>query len=143
MSDKAKWWAGVAAGLAPIAVVAAMWPSFEPALDWFMKTSLLILERPVVQAVLVSMGIGVLLAGFLPHLHLLDNWPPSRTRAVTRGLCIAVTFAACYVLLSPVDSQQQAYALVYATLSGLASSAVWTTISNLLYRVAPKPESLK
>ena len=143
MSDPKKWWAGLGAALVPVAAVFAMWPTFEPALEWFVKTSILILERPVVQAVLVSMAIGVLLAGFLPHLHLLDNWPPSRTRAVTRGLCIAVTFAACYVLLNPVDSQQQAYALVYATLSGLASSAVWTTISNLLYRVAPKPESLK
>jgi len=140
--DKSKLYTSLLSIVGALAALFAFWPNFEPALDWFVRTSILILERPVVQAVLASMSIGVLLAGFLPHLHLLDHWPAGRTKAVTRLLCVAVTFGCCYVLINPEDSQQQ-YALVYATLAGLASSAAWTTISGLLYRVAPKPESLK
>lgn len=143
MTDRKKWWTGLGAALLPVAAVFAMWPSFEPAFDWFFRMTMLILDRPVVQAVLGSMTVGVLLAGFLPHLHLLDRWPAERTKAVTRLLCVAVTFACCYILLNPQDSQQQSYALVYATLAGLASSAAWTTAAGLLYRVADKPESLK
>lgn len=135
----AKFWTGLGAALVPIGAVAAMWPQFEPALDWFVRTSALILERPTVQALIVSMLLGVLLAGFLPHV-VPGTWRPSATKAITRGLCMTVTFAACGVLLR---DQPAAYALVYCTLSALASSAVWTTASGLLYRVADKPESLK
>ena len=137
-----KWWAGLGAALVPVAAVFALWPTFEPALDWFVKTSILILDRPVVQALIVSMAIGVMLSGFLPHLAP-AKWQPSTTRLVTRLVCGGVTFASCYALLNPQDAAQQRYALVYCTLAWMASAQVWTTLSNLFYRVAPKPESLK
>lgn len=135
------WWTGAGAALVPIAAVFAMWGNFEPALDWFVKTSILILERPVVQAVIVSMVIGVMLSGFLPHI-LPGKWQPSTTRMVTRLVCGGVTFIACYVLLNPTPGQEP-IALVYCTLAWMSSASVWTTLSNLFYRVAPKPESLK
>ncbi len=140
--DAKKWWAGIAAGLAPIAVVAAMWPSFEPFLDWFVKVSLLILDRPTVQAVLASMALGVLLAGWLPHFAP-DKWEAGRTKAVTRFVSFVLTFAGCYVLLHPQTLQEQAYALFYCGLSSVASAQAWTTASGLLYRMKDKPESLK
>lgn len=134
------FWTATAATVAPIAAVAAMWPNFEPALDWFVRTSSLILERPTVQAVIVSMTLGVLLALFIPQIAP-GKWQPSTTKAMTRVLCMAVTFASCLVLLR--GQQEASITLVYATLSALASSAVWTTASGLLYRVTDKPESLK
>ncbi len=140
--DAKKWWAGLGAALVPVAAVFAMWPSFEPALDWFVRTSTTILERPTVQALLTSMTTGVLMALFLPHV-LPDKLSAGVTKALTRFLCGSVAFAACYVLLAPHTRQEQSYALVYATLAWLASAQVWTTASGLLYRVAEKPESLK
>lgn len=140
--DAKKWWAGLGAALVPIAAVFAMWPSFEPALDWFVRVSMLILDRPTVQAVLVSMTVGVLLSGWLPHFAP-ATWPAGRTEGVTKFLCGILTFLSCYFLLNPHGLEEQKIALVYCGLSCLASAQAWTMASGLFYRIAAKPESLK
>jgi len=140
--DKSKWYASLLSVVAALAGIFAFWPSFEPALDWFIKNSAIILERPQVQAVLGSMTIGVLLAGFLPHVAP-GRWPMERTEALTRLVCFVVTGICAYFLAAPANPVEVRTALIYALLAALASAQVWTTLSGLIYRVAPKPESLK
>jgi hypothetical protein len=137
-----KWQAGILSAVAGLAAIFAFWPSFEPALDWFIKNSAIILERPQVQAVLGSMTIGVLLAGFLPHVAP-GYWPMERTKALTRLVSFLVTGICAYYLAAPTNPVEVRTAMIYALLAALASAQVWTTLSGLLYKVAPKPESLK
>lgn len=144
--DKKQWYVSLLSAITALAALFALWPNFEPALDWFVRTSALILLRPQVQAVLASIAVGVLLAGLLPHVPLpwWQRRPSGTTKAVTRFLCVLVTFAACMALSDPHSAFEQRSALVYSTLAAFASSAVWTTLSGLLYRVGNlKPESLK
>ena len=140
--DKTKWGAGLLSVVATLAAVFAFWPSFEPALDWFIKNSAIILERPQVQAVLGSMTIGVLLAGFLPHVAP-GHWPMEKTKALTRFASFLVTGICAYYLAAPSNPVEVRTALIYALLAALASAQVWTTLSGLVYKVATKPESLK
>jgi peptidoglycan/LPS O-acetylase OafA/YrhL len=137
-----KWQAGILSAVAGLAAIFAFWPSFEPALDWFIKNSAIILERPQVQAVIASIAIGVMLAGFLPHV-VPGRWPAETTKALTRLVCFLVTGICAYFLANPTNPVESRTALIYALLAALASAQVWTTLSGLLYRVAPKPESLK
>jgi len=140
--DKPKLFASLLSVVTALAGIFAFWPSFEPALDWFVRNSAIILERPQVQAVIASMMIGVLLAGFLPHI-VPGKWPSEKTQALTRLVCFLVTGICAYVLANPRDAVEMRTALIYALLAALASAQVWTTMSGLIYRVAPKPESLK
>lgn len=140
--DKSKWLASALSVVTALAGIFAFWPTFEPALDWFVKTSSLILGRPQVQAVIASITIGVMLAGVLPHVAP-DNWPSSRTKALTRLVSFLVTGVCAYYLAAPINPVDQRTALIYALLAALASAQVWTTLSGILYKVAPKPESLK
>lgn len=137
-----KWQAGILSVVAGLAAIFAFWPSFEPALDWMIKNCVIILERPQVQAVLVSMTIGVLLASGLPHVAP-DRWAASRTKALTRLVSFLVTGVCAYYLANPTNPVEARTALIYALLAALASAQVWTTLSGLVYQVAPKPESLK
>jgi hypothetical protein len=140
--DKSKWYASLISVIAALAGIFAFWPSFEPALDWFIRNSAIILERPQVQAVIASIVIGVLLAGFLPHIAP-GKWPAEQTKALTRFVSFAVTGICAYFLANPSNAVESRTAMIYALLAALASAQVWTTLSGLLYRVAPKPESLK
>lgn len=137
-----KWQAGLLSLVTGLAAVFAFWPSFEPALDWFVKNSAIILERPQVQAVIGAITIGVLLALFLPHM-LPGKWSRTTTKAVTRFVSFLTTGICAYVLANPTNPVEVRTALVYALLAALASAQLWTTFSGLLYRVAPTPESLK
>lgn len=140
--EKSKWQAALLSTVTALAGIFAFWPTFEPALDWFIKNSAIILERPQVQAVLGSMTIGVLLAGFLPHVAP-GHWPMEKTKALTRFVSFLVTGICAYYLAAPTNPVEVRTAMIYALLAALASAQVWTTLSGLLYKVAPKPESLK
>lgn len=116
------------------------------AATWFIDTSALILLRPQVQAVLTSIAVGVLLAGFLPHVPLpwVQRLQPSTTKALTRLVCVLVTFSTCMALSDPQNPFETRSALVYATLAALSASAAWTTLAGLIYRFQHiRPESLK
>lgn len=140
--DKNKWYASALSFVAALAGIFAFWPTFEPALDWFVKNLALIIMRPQVQAIMASITIGVLLAGFLPHA-VPGRWSMERTKALTRFACFIVTGVCSYVLTNPTSPADVRTALIYALLAALASSQVWTTFSGLLYRVTDKPDSLK
>ncbi len=140
--DKSKWYASLLSVVAALAGLFAFWPTFEPALDWFVKNSAIILMRPQVQAVIVAIAIGVLLAGFLPYIAP-GKWPAARTEALTRLVCFLTTGTCAYFLAAPVTPTDVRTALIYALLAALASAQVWTTLSGLLHRVTPKPESLQ
>jgi hypothetical protein len=123
----------------------AFWPSVQPFADWFIATSGNLLQRPVVHAVLTAVTLGVLVAGFVPHipLKLIQNWPPTTTKAVTRSVGVLVAFLVAYRLQGPSTQKEIEAALIFSTLAATTTSAAWTTLSGLLYRVKAKPESLQ
>lgn len=143
--ENKKWFASFVASITALGMLFAQWANFEQALDWFLKVSLLIMERPTIQAVIVSIMAGVSLASFIPHLPIpwLRNWSPDKTKYWTRFTAIVTTFGFCALLLHPQDIDQWSVAFPYCTLAAGLSSALWTTLSGLLYRVVTKPESLK
>ena len=142
---KKKWYASMISVLTAAAGVLAFWPSFEPALEWFLKVSMIILDKPLNQAILTAIIAGVSLASFVPHIPLrcVHDWPPQKTRAVTRTVAVVTTFVCCLLLLAPDTRYAWAVAFFQATIAAGFSSAVWTTLSGLYYRIAAKPESLK
>lgn len=125
-----------------VAAVGLGWGQIEPLATWLVANLGIILQRPQVQAVLTSMTIGVLLAGLLPHV-LPGRLEAATTKTLTRLLCVVVTFGCAYWLTDPQNDVERRTALIYAFMSSLAASAIWTTLSGLVYRVAPRPESLK
>lgn len=127
---------------ATAAAIGVFWQHIEPMATWFVTNSGIILQRPQVQAVITSMVIGVLLAGALPHI-LPGRFDAGLTKALTRLLCVVVTFACAYWLTDPQNDVERRTAMIYALMSALSASAIWTTVSGLVYRVAGKPESLK
>jgi hypothetical protein len=142
---KKKWYASLISVLTAAAGVLAFWPSFEPALEWFLKVSMIILENQVARAVMTSIIAGVSLASFVPHIpsQRIHDWPAHKTKAVTRTVAVITTFACCLLLLQPGSPYTWAVAFFHATIAAGFSSAVWTTLSGLYYRIAPRPESLK
>ncbi len=130
------------ATITPLLGLFAFWSNIQPAAEWLVHTSALILERPQVQAVIGSMTIGVLFAGMLPH-WMPGRWAPETTKALTRLTCFLLTGICCFLLTDPKTPVETRTALIYALMAALAAPQVWTTLSGLFYRVAAKPESLK
>jgi hypothetical protein len=123
----------------------AFWPQVQPAADWFLSTSGSLLQRPIVQAVITAITIGVLLASVIPHLPfpIMARWEPGTTKAVTRTFCMSVAGYCAYTLIDPASQKARESALIFSLLAALGSSAVWTTLAGLLYRFKARPESLK
>lgn len=143
--EKKKWYTSLLATLTAMGVLFAQWSNFEQALDWFLKVSMLILDRPTIQAVIVSILAGVSLASFLPHTPFpcRRRWSPNKTKYWTRFTAVTTTAIFCVILLQPKGIDAWSVAFPYATLAAGLSSALWTTLAGLLYKVVPKPESLK
>lgn len=135
-------WKALAASLAPIAVVAAMWPQFEPFADWLLKIILLAFERPLFQLGGTAIVAGLTLACFIPHI-VPAKWQAGTTKGWTRFMAGLFTGGFFLLLTRPVTPPQWADCLTFAFCAGGASAAGWTTFSGWFYRVADKPESLK
>lgn len=140
----AKLTAAITAATSVVALL-ALWPQVQPFADWLLATSGTLLGRPVVRAVLTAVTLGVLVAGFVPHIPLkfIQNWPPATTKAVTRSVGVLVAFLVAYRLQGPTTQKEIEAALIFSTLAATTTSAAWTTLSGLLYRVKAKPESLQ
>ncbi len=140
----AKLTAALTAATSVVALL-ALWPQVQPFADWLLVTSGSLLQRPVVHAVLTAVTLGVLVAGFVPHipLGLIQRWPVGTTKAVTRSVGVIVAFLVAYRLQAPSSQKEVEAAFIFSTLAATTTSAAWTTLSGLLYRVKAKPESLK
>lgn len=143
--DKKKWYASLLATITAAGVLAGQWSNFEAFADWLLKVSGLILERPTIQAVIVSILCGLSVAVFIPHIPApcLARWSPTVTKFLTRLTAVVISATFCAILLQPDTTAEWVVAFPYCTLSAGMSSALWTTLQGPLYRVVKKPESLK
>lgn len=143
MNDATKTW--LTSIIAVLALVGVGWGHVEPMATWLVANAGIMLARPQVQMVLTSMSVGILLSGAIPHspFRSVKAWSPDFTKAVTRGVCFAITFVCALALSNPANDVEWRTAIVYALLSGGCGMALWTTLAGFVYRVAPRPESLK
>lgn len=144
MNDTLKAWL---TGLGTIlALVGVAWSKIEPMATWLFANAGIVLLRPMVQAVLTSMAVGILIAGTVPHLPLrrVRAWPPDFTKTMTRLACIVITFSCALVLMNPQNDVEWRTSFVYAMLASGSASATWTFLAGLLYKAESlRPESLK
>jgi hypothetical protein len=136
------WLAGVGgvAGIASILGLLTFWEDARPLADWLIFNLRVILARPQVEAVLLSIGAGVALTLGLPWLAAWNEFTPERTRTRLRLYAGTMAFAVAWYL------QPTRVGFVYAVLSGLSGTQLGMTAMRWLQNLVPEravPQSLK
>lgn len=137
-----KFWTWLAGALGPIALVAGMWPQFEPFADWLIKVFTLALERPLFQLGGSAIVAGLTLAVFIPHI-VPAKWQAGTTKGWTRFMAGFFTLGFFLLLTRPTTPAQWADCGTFGFVAGGAAAAAWTTFAGWFYKVVDKPESLK
>ncbi|AVY67175.1 hypothetical protein [Xanthomonas translucens] len=101
------------------------------------------LAVPQVEAMWMSLAISVAIGLLLPHLPqqigMRASWPPAFTKARIRFWSCLLAIAICW---AKVPTARGAW---FALMTGFAAMGLWTTASNVIYRMFPcaRPESLQ
>ncbi|WP_369913898.1 hypothetical protein AB8810_12785 [Xanthomonas sp. NCPPB 3005] len=114
-----------------------------PAVKLFLIDMGTFLSAPQVEAMWMSLAISVAIGLLLPHLPqqigMRASWPPAFTKARIRFWSCLLAIVICW---AKVPTPRGAW---FALMTGFAAMGLWTTASNVLYRMFPcaKPESLQ
>lgn len=105
--------------------------------QWLFGEFHVLFGLPLFEPVLLAVIVGAIVPAWLPHA-LPQNWPAYRTKRVTRLLGFWVAF---FMVVIPYRSM---VGVQYGLFAGTGSYALWTAISNMVYRHFPqtKPDSL-
>ncbi|KWV17148.1 hypothetical protein [Xanthomonas translucens] len=114
-----------------------------PAVKLFLIDMGSFLSVPQVEAMWMSLAISVAIGLLLPHLPqqigMRASWPPAFTKARIRFWSCLLAIVICW---AKVPTPRGAW---FALMTGFAAMGLWTTASNVIYRMFPcaRPESLQ
>ncbi|WP_439444460.1 hypothetical protein ABWU93_11445 [Xanthomonas translucens pv. translucens] len=134
--------AQLAAAVPVVAGIVAMADNW-PAVKLFLIDMGTFLSAPQVEAMWMSLAISVAIGLLLPHLPeqigMRAKWPPAITKARIRFWSCLLAIVICW---AKVPTPRGAW---FALMTGFAAMGLWTTTSNVLYRMFPcaRPESLQ